>query len=131
LPRAADRSNELALRVALGASRAELAKQLLTEAVMVSLIGGAAGLAGAQILLGVLNRWPQAAEEHLSASLDARVYLEGLLLTLGCALLFGMLPAGRAWQSSPLEMMKHRPGDANRPGRIAARDLLLGVQIAI
>jgi predicted lysophospholipase L1 biosynthesis ABC-type transport system permease subunit len=45
--------------VALGASRAELAKQLLTEAVMVSLIGGAAGLAGAQILLGVLNRWPK------------------------------------------------------------------------
>jgi predicted permease len=129
--RAADRSKELALRVALGASGGRLVRQLLTEAVMVSTIGGAVGLAGAQILLGVLNRWPRSAEAHLSASLDARVYLEGLLLTFGCALLFGMVPARRVWRSSPLQMMKRGPGDAHHPGRLAMRDLLLGAQIAI
>src|SRR6185312_12710699 len=88
--RAADRSRELALRVALGSTRRRLVRQLLTEAVIVSLMGGAAGLAGANLLLGLLNRWPPFAEAHLAPSVDGRVYLAGLALTLGSALLFGM-----------------------------------------
>jgi predicted permease len=129
--RVADRSRELALRVALGSSRRRLAGQLLTEAVLVSLMGGATGLITADLLLGVLNRWPPAAEAHLAASVDARVYLAGLALTLGSALLFGMLPARQAWQSSPLQMMKNGPAGAMHLHRFALRDLLLGVQIAI
>ena len=95
--RAADRSRELALRVALGSSRRRLVRQLLTEAVMVSLMGGAAGLVGAYLLLGVLNRWYS--HGHVAVSVDVRVYLAGLALTLGSALLFGMVPARQAWQS--------------------------------
>jgi predicted permease len=128
--RAADRSRELALRVALGSSRRRLVRQLLTEAVMVSLMGGAAGLVGAYLLLGVLNRSHPFAG-HLAVSLDARVYLAGLALTLGSALLFGMVPARQAWQSSPLQMMKSGPADAMHLRRFALRDLLLGAQIAI
>ena len=100
--RVADRSRELALRVALGSSRRRLVRQLLTEAVVVSLMGGAAGLAGARLLLGVLNRW-QPLADHLAAAVDARVYLAGLALTLGSALLFGMVPARQVWRSSPLQ----------------------------
>jgi predicted permease len=129
--RVADRSRELTLRVALGSSRRRLAGQLLTEAVLVSLMGGATGLITADLLLGVLNRWPPAAEAHLAASVDARVYLAGLALTLGSALLFGMLPARQAWQSSPLQMMKSGPANPMRLRRFAVRDLLLGIQIAI
>ena len=129
--RAADRSRELAVRVALGSSRGRLVKQLLTEAVMLSLMAGAAGLVGAQLLLGVLNRWPRAAEVHLAASVDTRVYLAGLALTLASALLFGMVPARQAWQSSPLQMMKSGAGDGMHLRRFALRDLLLGAQIAI
>ncbi len=129
--RAADRSRELALRVSLGASRGRLVRQLLTEAVMVSLMGGAAGLAGAALLLGMLNRWPPAAEAHLAASVDGRVYLAGLVLTLVSALLFGMAPARQAWQNSPLQTMKGVPVDIMHLRRFALRDVLLGAQIAI
>lgn len=129
--RTADRSRELALRAALGSSGWQLARQLLTEAVLLSLMGGAAGLVSADLLLGILNRWQPAAEVHLAANVDARVYLAGLALTLGSALLFGMLPARRAWQSSPLQMMKRGPGDTVHLRRFALRDLLLGIQIAI
>ena len=128
--RAADRSRELALRVALGSSRWRLVRQLLTEAVLVSLIGGAAGLVSARLLLGVLNR-SQPFVGSLTVSVDARVYLAGLALTLASALLFGMAPAWQTWQSSPLQMMKNGPVDSLHLRRFALRDLLLGAQIAI
>ena len=128
--RAADRNRELALRVALGSSHWRLVRQLLTEAVLVSLMGGAAGLEGARLLLGVLNR-SQPFVGALTVSVDARVYLAGLALTLGSALLFGMVPAWQTWQSSPLQMMRSGPADAMHLRRFALRDLLLGAQIAI
>jgi predicted permease len=63
--------------------------------------------------------------------MDARAYLAGLVLTLGSSLLFGMVPARQAWQSSPLQMMKSGPMEAMPLRRFALRDLLLGAQIAI
>ena len=128
--RVADRSRELALRVALGSSRGQIVRQLLTEAVMLSLLGGAAGLASAYLLLGVLNR-SSPFVGTLTVSVDAGVYLVGLTLTLGSALLFGLVPARQVWQSSPLQSLKNGPADAMHLGRFALRDLLLGAQIAI
>jgi predicted permease len=128
--RAADRSRELALRVALGSSRGRLVRQLLTEAVIVSLLGGAAGLVTANLLLGVLNR-SQAFLGALTVSVDARVFLAGLALTLVSALLFGLFPARQVCRSTPLLMMKGGPGNGRHLGRLAPRDLLLGAQIAI
>lgn len=128
--RAADRSRELALRVALGSSRRKLAKQLLTEALIVSIMGGAAGLAGAQLLLVLLDRW-HSPYGHLEVNVDARVYLAGLALTLASALLFGMVPARQAWHRSPLQMMKSGALDVAHLRRFALHDLLLGAQIAI
>ncbi|HEY5328627.1 MAG TPA: ADOP family duplicated permease [Acidobacteriaceae bacterium] len=128
--RASDRSREFALRVALGSSRRRLVRQLLTEAVLVSLAGGAAGLVAAYLLLGVLDRTAPFAGS-LTVHVDARVYLVGLLLTLTSALLFGMLPARQAWQSSPLQTMKGAHAQSTHLRRFALRDLLLGVQIAI
>ena len=52
-------------------------------------------------------------------------------MTLVSALLFGMIPARQAWQSSPLQAMKSGPVDAMPLRRFALRDLLLGAQIAI
>jgi predicted permease len=128
--RTADRTRELALRMALGSSRRHLARQLLTEALLVSIMGGAAGLAGAHLLLVLLNRW-HSPYGHLEVSVDARVYLVGLLFTLASAFLFGLLPARQAWHSSPLQAMKSGALDLVHFRRFALRDILLGVQIAI
>jgi predicted permease len=128
--RAADRSRELAVRVALGASRWQLVRQLLTEAMVLSLTGGAAGLVIGGLLLRVLNQW-QSPYGNLAVSVDARVYLAALILTLVSALLFGMIPTRHVSQSSPLQAMKSGPVDATPLRRFALRDLLLGAQIAI
>jgi predicted permease len=134
--RAADRSRELAVRVALGAGRWRLVRQLLTEAMMLSMLGGAAGLVIASLLLGV-NRGSlpsflaQSSYSHLPVGVDVSVYLAALILTLASGLLFGMIPARTVWQSNPLQAMKSGPVDSTPLRRLALRDLLLGAQIII
>jgi predicted permease len=130
--RAADRSRELALRVALGAGRWRLVRQLLTEAMLLSMLGGAAGLLIAGLLLGVLNRGSlHSPYSHVAVSVDAWVYLTSLIMTLLSGLLFGMIPARNVWQSNPLQAMKSGPVDSTPLRRLALRDLLLGAQIVI
>jgi predicted permease len=131
--RAADRSRELAVRVALGSSRVRLVRQLLTEALLIAVIGGAAGLTSARVLLAALNRWPASlgsGHQRLDLDLDPRVYLAGLALTVASALLIGMVPARQAWTGSPLQMIKNGPADPSRR-RFSLRDALLVAQIAI
>jgi predicted permease len=128
--RAADRSRELALRVALGASRWRLVRQLLTETIVLSMLGGTAGLVIAGLLLRVLNQW-ESPYGRVAVSVDARVYLAALILTLVSALLFGMIPARQVSQSSPLQAMKSGPVDSTPLRGFTLRDLLLGAQIAI
>ena len=128
--RAADRSRELALRIALGSSRRRLVRQLLTEAVIVSLVGGAAGMVTAGLLLGALNRW-HPSFGHLVVGVDWRVCMASLILALGSALLFGTIPSWQASRSSPLQIMKNGPIESIQVRGFALRDLLLGVQIAI
>src|SRR5438874_222054 len=127
---ASDRSRELALRVALGASRWRLVRQLMTEAMVLSLTGGTAGLVTASLLLGVLNRW-DSPYGHLAVNVDVRVYFVTLTFTLISALLFGIVPARKAWQTSPLQAMKSAPVDSTLLRRFVSRDLLVSAQIAI
>ena len=129
--RAADRNRELALRVALGAGRWGLVRQLMTEAIVVSMLGGAGGLLAATGLLGALNRWQSPPYGQVAVSVDTGVYLVALILTLVSGLLFGMIPARQVWQSSPLQAMKSGPVGSTPRRRLSLRDLLLGAQIAI
>src|SRR5205814_2528747 len=108
---ASDRSRELALRVALGAGRWRLVRQLLTEAIVVSLIGGAAGLAIAGLVLRLLTQW-ESPYGRLEVSVDGSVYLAALTLSVVSGLLFGMLPGRQVWQRNPLEAMKSGPVDS-------------------
>jgi predicted permease len=135
--RTADRSRELAMRVALGASRWRLVRQLMAEVVVLSVLGGAAGLVIAGVLLRLLIQSSEMSllatqsHGHLAVSVDARVYLAALILTVLSALLFGMIPARHVSQSSPLQAMKSGPVDSVTLRRFKLRDLLLGAQIAI
>jgi predicted permease len=128
--RAADRSRELAVRVALGASQWRLVRQLMTEAMVLSMLGGAAGLVIASLLLNLLSRLGDS-NHHLAVSVDGRVYLAAFAFTLVSALLFGMIPARQVRNSSPLQAIKSGPVDAIPLRRFTPRDLLLGAQIAI
>jgi predicted permease len=130
--RAADRSREVALRLALGASRIRIVQQLLTEAVLISLAGGAAALVGGVVLLHRLSMWQPfpGAPIHLPVDPDAKVYGVALVLALLSGLLFGIVPMRQVLRTDPYQIVKS--GSMGTVGRrVTARDLLLAVQIAI
>jgi predicted permease len=129
---AADRSREVALRLALGSSRSRILRQLLTEAVLVSLAGGAAGLLGSIALLRRLSVWSPfpATPVHLPVAPDAKVYAVALVLALVSGLLFGLAPVRQVLRTDPYQVVK--TGAGGGPGRrITLRDALLAVQIAL
>jgi predicted permease len=130
--RAADRSREIALRLALGSSRKRILGGLFIEAVLISLAGGAVGLWGSVQLLRGLSAWQPIARWpiHLSVNPDAHVYGVALLLALVSGFLFGAVPVSQVLRTNPYEVVKS--GSTGRIGRrVTARDVLLVVQIAI
>ena len=130
--RAADRSREVALRLALGSSRTRLLRTLFTEAVLISLIGGAVGLSGSVALLRALSVWQPLPTAPLTipVNADANVYLVALLLALASGFLFGAVPVRQILRTNPYEVVKL--GSSGRVGRrITVRDLLLVVQISV
>src|SRR2546421_7601270 len=82
--RAADRSREVALRLALGSSRKRILRGLFTEAVLISLAGGAVGLAGSIFLLRQLSEWQPFPRfpGYLAVTPDSNVYALALLLAV-------------------------------------------------
>jgi predicted permease len=130
--RAADRSREVALRLALGSSRHRILRQLFTESVLLSLAGGVAGLTASILLLRQLSLWRpfQQFPLHMPVSPDANVYLLALVLALVSGVLFGIVPVRQILRANPYEIVK--AGSTGAFGRrITVRDVLLVVQIAI
>ncbi|HZS54469.1 MAG TPA: ABC transporter permease [Bryobacteraceae bacterium] len=131
--RAADRTREMALRLALGSSRARILKQLFTEAVLISLAGGAIGLWGSILLLHGLVAWsplPGVSVLHLPVDPDAKVYAVALMLALVSGILFGIVPVRQVLRTDPYEIVKS--GSRTTEGRrVTFREVLLAVQIAI
>ena len=134
--RAADRSREIALRLALGSSRKRILRGLFTETVLISLIGGAVGLWASVALLRWLSVWQPFGNfpMHAPVNPDATVYALALLLSLVSGFLFGAVPVSQVLRTNPYEVVKSglvasRGGMARR--RITAREILLAMQIAI
>jgi putative ABC transport system permease protein len=94
LARAAGRKHELAVRAALGAPRARLVRQALTESLLLAAAGGAAGCALAVLLLrGFVAIAPEGIPRLHEAAVDIRVLLFTLAISLAAGLLFGLAPA--------------------------------------
>ena len=97
LARGAARQRELAVRAAIGAGRGRLIRQLVTESVVLSVIGGGLGLAAAYAILGVLPSFAPAGIPGLAdAGIDATVLGFSLAASLGAGVLFGTVPARQA-----------------------------------
>jgi predicted permease len=130
--RAAERSREVALQLALGASRIRIVRQLLSEAVVIALIGGAVGLWGSAMLLRWLSVWHPFPQFPLNmpVAADARVYLVALALSVASGLVFGAVPLRQVLRTDPYAIIKGgAPAGASR--RLTVRDLLLVAQIAV
>ena len=130
---AADRQRDMAVRLALGATRGRLQRQMLTESLLLGLGGGVLGI--------LLSLWstralsslhlPAPIPLNLTISVDWRVLLYSLMLSVLCGMLLGIAPAWAA--SRPLLANALRGEDAlARPGRrISLRNLLVVLQIAM
>jgi putative ABC transport system permease protein len=127
LARAALRIKEIAIRSALGADRRSLVRQLLTESVMLSIVGGAFGLAlarwGVQSIVVLFPTLPRASE----MGIDANVMVFTLLVSIVTGLLFGLAPALQTSTANLQETLKDgsRSGAADFAGRTLRRALVV------
>jgi len=134
LARAGKRQQEIAIRIALGAGRLRVIRQLLVESLLIAVIGGGFGLIGAyggiRVLRGALN-----VNEFLGAmagdiGLDQRVLIFTCVISMGAALVFGLAPSIRVSAADPQGTLRQggRSGDLKRGW---GRDLLVGSEIAL
>src|SRR5579864_3941013 len=97
LARAAKRQQEIAIRIALGAGRMRVIRQLLVESLLIAMLGGCAGLIcaswGIRVLRGVLDFNDYVISTAGDIVLDERVLLFTCLVSIGAALVFGLVPA--------------------------------------
>ncbi|HEY0554179.1 MAG TPA: ABC transporter permease, partial [Thermoanaerobaculia bacterium] len=112
LSRASARRQEMAIRMAAGAGRARILRQLLTESLLLSLLGGGLGMliarASREVFLNVKN--PLLAADALDLSLDSRVLFYALGISLLTGVLFGLAPAFQAFSTDPGLVLKGAAG---------------------
>jgi predicted permease len=121
LARSAARASEMAVRLSVGAGRLQLVRQLLTESLVVALLGGVAGMFVAGWTLDIIaSLLPVALTSGLAWRVDRPVMLAGAALTVGAGLLFGLFPAIHSTRPDLASALK---GQAGQPSgaRSAAR----------
>ncbi len=137
LVRASGRRRELAIRAAIGAGRGRIIRQLLTESVLLGVVGGVAGLAlgllGIRALLAVNTaELPRLGEKGTLVGADWRVLVFTLVISIGTGILFGLIPAlqsSRANLSASLKETSGRSGTGFRQNK--ARSVLVVTEVAL
>ncbi len=132
LARAADRRKETAIRLALGASRGQLLRQLLTESLFLSIAGGAAGILLARWLNDLVNVWRPPVDVPVipHIMMDARVLLFAAAVSLLTGLLFGLAPALQSTRAGLIGAIKNEaPSEKLR--HFTLRDILVTTQVAL
>jgi macrolide transport system ATP-binding/permease protein len=134
LARARGRQKEIAVRLALGARRTRIVRQMLTESMMLSILGGAFGLLLAIWLSDImLSTNLLASFQALDPKLDARVLGFTLIVSLMTGLLFGLAPALQASKPDLVGALKDaEPGSGQRVSRLfSLRNILVISQVAL
>jgi len=132
LARAADRRKETGLRLALGAPRGRLIRQLLTESLVIAIAGGAGGAMLATWIAGALSQFhpPIDFPIRINADPDLRVFLFTLTVAAGTTLLFGLLPALQATRADLLPALKNE-AITEKWRHWHLRDYLVAAQVSI
>jgi len=132
LARAAGREGEVAVRVALGASRGRIARQVLTESVVLALSGGVLGVAFAYGALEALRDLGAGSLPRLAdVGVDGTALLFTLLISIATGLLFGLAPAFRAPQLDLVQSLKEGHRGQRRAGGPGAQNALVVGQVAL
>jgi len=133
LARAANRRREIAVRLSIGASRVRLIRQMLTESILLSVLGGAAGVAFAgwasTFLLWMVSTGSEALPLHVAP--DARVLAFTTLLTVATGVLFGLAPAFRATRVELSSSLKEGRGSISTRSRNVLAKALIVSQVAL
>lgn len=140
LARASTRQREMAVRLSIGAGRARIIRQLLTESVLLSFAGGVAGIGLAYAMTRVVTQFLWATQRHgpgqftkLELTPDWRMVLFTFAMAVGTGLFFGLMPALRATQAGIAASLKEgaRTLHLRRPGAASSGRLLLVGQAAL
>jgi putative ABC transport system permease protein len=133
LARSAARAGDMAIRLSIGASRARLIGQLLTESLLLAALGGIAGMVVAHwTLVLVISLLPPDVQRTIDFSMSGTVILFGIGLTFATGLLFGLFPALHSTRPDLVATLKNQAGQpSGAKGAARARMLLATSQIAL
>ncbi|RPI57064.1 MAG: ABC transporter permease [Acidobacteria bacterium] len=131
LARGVSRAGEFAVRLSLGARRGQIVTQLLTESLLLAVLGGLAGLFVGRALQEVLRGLLPGVAETQGFGVDAPVLVFGLGLSLVTALIFGMLPAFHSTRVRVATLARAQAGLTSAGGGGALRSALVASQIAL
>jgi predicted permease len=131
LSRGRDRAREIAVRLAIGASRVRLVRQLMVESLLIALAGGALGLLIALFGVEVLStiQIPSDIPIQVSFQLDGRVLAMTILVSFACAILFGLIPALQSTKTDLVPSLKAGAADISRR-RLFGRNALVTLEVA-
>ena len=132
LSRARARSREIAVRLAIGAGRGRLVRQLLTESLAIAALGGVLGLLVAMAGVELFTRIKISVDMPilLDVRLDPRVLLFTILVSVVSALLFGLAPALQSSHPDLVPALKSGKGDDGKRRRLLGRNTLVMAQVA-